>query len=188
MRTPAVFAALCFDLTDTLSISGEGRYQEDDLLQPTLAGSNPLFEDSFKAFTPWFIAEWEFNPGRMVYASYSIGNRPGEFNTIYFAQTPAPSVGAPQSTSMFEKFSQLREARVAMDSTIQTWAADLDPEWLKDDLHWHSALLKRDVSKAKWVLLTHFFNHQTHHRGQVHAMLTAAGTKPDDTDLMLMDI
>ncbi len=37
-------------------------------------------------------------------------------------------------------------------------------------------------------ILTHFFNHQTHHRGQVHAMLTAHGTKPDDTDLMLMDI
>ena len=27
------------------------------------------------------------------------------------------------------------------------------------------------------------FNDQTHYRGQTHAMLTAAGTKPDDTDL-----
>jgi uncharacterized damage-inducible protein DinB len=30
------------------------------------------------------------------------------------------------------------------------------------------------------------FNHQTHHRGQVHAMLTAAGMTPGPTDLFLM--
>jgi len=30
------------------------------------------------------------------------------------------------------------------------------------------------------------FNHQTHHRGQVHAMLTAAGQKSNDTDLPFM--
>ena len=30
----------------------------------------------------------------------------------------------------------------------------------------------------------HMFNHQTHHRGQVHAMLTAAGQKTDDTDYL----
>ncbi len=105
-----------------------------------------------------------------------------------FANTPAPTVGPAQATDMFLKFSELRASRVAFDSTMQTWAADLDPAWLKGDFHWYSGILKRDVSKAKWVLLTHLFNHQTHHRGQVHAMLTAAGTKPEDTDLMLMDI
>jgi uncharacterized damage-inducible protein DinB len=30
------------------------------------------------------------------------------------------------------------------------------------------------------------FNHQTHHRGQVHAMLTAAGEQTGDTDLFLV--
>jgi uncharacterized damage-inducible protein DinB len=37
------------------------------------------------------------------------------------------------------------------------------------------------------LLVAHFFNHQTHHRGQIHTMLTAAGARPDDTDLMLVD-
>jgi uncharacterized damage-inducible protein DinB len=32
------------------------------------------------------------------------------------------------------------------------------------------------------------FNHQTHHRGQVHCMLTQAGSKPGDTDLPLMPV
>jgi uncharacterized damage-inducible protein DinB len=37
-----------------------------------------------------------------------------------------------------------------------------------------------------WWAVDHFFNHQTHHRGQVHAMITAAGGKPDDTDIVFM--
>ena len=43
------------------------------------------------------------------------------------------------------------------------------------------------MTKPVWVLVTHIFNHQTHHRGQAHAMLTAAGAKPDDTDLFLLE-
>jgi uncharacterized damage-inducible protein DinB len=33
------------------------------------------------------------------------------------------------------------------------------------------------------MLVTHFFNHQTHHRGQVHALLTGFGAQTGDTDL-----
>jgi uncharacterized damage-inducible protein DinB len=32
----------------------------------------------------------------------------------------------------------------------------------------------------------HFFNHQTHHRGQVHCLLTQAGATAHVTDLMAM--
>jgi uncharacterized damage-inducible protein DinB len=35
-------------------------------------------------------------------------------------------------------------------------------------------------------LVTHFFNHQTHHRGQAHALITACGEKTGDTDLFLL--
>jgi uncharacterized damage-inducible protein DinB len=45
----------------------------------------------------------------------------------------------------------------------------------------------RDVTRPNWLLVTHFFNHQTHHRGQVHALITSAGGKPDDTDLIFME-
>ncbi|WP_428552234.1 DinB family protein [Reyranella sp.] len=36
------------------------------------------------------------------------------------------------------------------------------------------------------LLATHFFNHQTHHRGQGHAALTYFGHDPGDTDLPLV--
>ena len=34
--------------------------------------------------------------------------------------------------------------------------------------------------------MTHFFNHQTHHRGQAHALITACGEHTGDTDLFLV--
>jgi len=43
------------------------------------------------------------------------------------------------------------------------------------------------VTKPAGLLVAHLFNHQTHHRGQVHAMLTAAGAQPGDTDMFLID-
>lgn len=70
---------------------------------------------------------------------------------------------------------------------INGWAQNLDAGWLEGDLTWRSTAYNRDFTKPKWLLVTHLFNHQTRHRGQVHAMLTAAGAKPDDTDLGFMD-
>jgi uncharacterized damage-inducible protein DinB len=44
----------------------------------------------------------------------------------------------------------------------------------------------RTVSQRLAPALSHFFNHQTHHRGQAHALLTAAGQQTGDTDLFLV--
>ena len=51
---------------------------------------------------------------------------------------------------------------------------------------WFSAAVERRITAPHSLLVTHMFNHQTHHRGQANAMLTAAGVNPDDTDLMLL--
>ena len=76
--------------------------------------------------------------------------------------------------------------RVATDTRIATWAAGLSEENLSGDLKWFSGAANRDMAASKAMCITHFFNHQTHHRGQIHAMLTAAGQKPQDTDLFFM--
>jgi uncharacterized damage-inducible protein DinB len=86
----------------------------------------------------------------------------------------------------YPHWADLKARRVAFDQTILDWADGLAPDWLSGDLVWYSGAMKANAAKPKWLTVTHFFNHQTHHRGQVHAMLTAAGTKPDDTDLFLM--
>jgi len=97
------------------------------------------------------------------------------------AQRLADSARAPGG------WTALTVARAAADARILDWAGRLADADLAHDLTWHSAVLDRQVRRPKWLLVQHFFNHQTHHRGQVHAMLTAAGAPPAaDTDLFLM--
>ncbi|MEM6729873.1 MAG: DinB family protein, partial [Pseudomonadota bacterium] len=66
-------------------------------------------------------------------------------------------------------------ARAQADAKILAWALDLSDDRLAGDLSWFSGALGRDVTKPLAFCVAHFFNHQTHHRGQIHAMLTAAG-------------
>lgn len=74
--------------------------------------------------------------------------------------------------------------RPRVDARINDWAAALED--CEGDLTWRSPMLGRAVSRPKSVLFPHYFNHQTHHRGQMHAMLTAAGIETGTTDLFLM--
>jgi uncharacterized damage-inducible protein DinB len=76
--------------------------------------------------------------------------------------------------------------RAEADQRITGWAASITDTDRTGDIAWFSGSLNADVSRPKWECITHFFNHQTHHRGQVHAMLTAAGAKPGATDLVFM--
>ena len=91
--------------------------------------------------------------------------------------------GIKQSGGLHEDFFALQNARAEADCRISDWAGRVKPDWLSGDLTWHSAVLGKEISKPVSLLVVHFFNHQTHHRGQVHAMLTAAGEKTGDTDL-----
>jgi uncharacterized damage-inducible protein DinB len=100
-----------------------------------------------------------------------------------FSDVPKPNGSIPESVSMFPDWDGLKRERAAFDEIMIAWADRLDPAWLAGDLTWFSGALKRDMSKPKWILVTHLFNHATHHRGQVHCMLTQAGGKPDTTDL-----
>ena len=104
-----------------------------------------------------------------------------------FIGTPAPqSDGIPGSVSQYESYEDLKRERNAFDQVIDDWATDIDPASLEGDLTWYSGAAGREVTKPKSVLITHLFNQQTHHRGQVHCMLTGFGIKTADTDLALM--
>jgi iron complex outermembrane receptor protein len=88
-KTLGLFGSAGYEIVDGVTASIEGRYQEDKLFQQTLAGSQPQFEETFYSFTPRAILEYEPTDDLTLYVSYAEGNRPGEFNSIYFAQTPA---------------------------------------------------------------------------------------------------
>ena len=104
------------------------------------------------------------------------------------AGTPRPQGGIPQSVSLYADWNDLKRERAAFDTVIVDWADQLEDASLAGALTWFSGAIKAEVRKPKWLLVTHMFNHQTHHRGQVHCMLTQAGSKPGDTDLPLMPV
>lgn len=96
-----------------------------------------------------------------------------------------PSVGPADGENWLD-WQTLHTQRLEADRRIAQWAENLTAAGLEGDLSWYSGVLGRNVIKPKWITVTHFFNHQTHHRGQAHAILTGFGMKPDATDLAFM--
>jgi uncharacterized damage-inducible protein DinB len=103
-----------------------------------------------------------------------------------FDAWPRPDTPIRQSAQMIDDFAELANAREAADGNITLWAHKVDDAWLGDDMVWFSGAANREIRAPKGLLVSHFFNHQTHHRGQAHAMLTAAGQETGDTDLFLV--
>ena len=97
-----------------------------------------------------------------------------------------PEVGIPGSAGWLQDWSDLSAYRTVSDARIIEWADAVSDEHLGEDLTWFSGASGREHTKPLALCVVHFFNHQTHHRGQVHAMLTAAGATPEATDLFLM--
>jgi uncharacterized damage-inducible protein DinB len=100
-----------------------------------------------------------------------------------FTEVPRPDGGIPESASMYPDWGVLKRARADFDAQIVAWTEALEPGWLRGNLTYYSGAAKRELTRARWLLVVHMFNHQTHHRGQVHCMLTQAGGKPGVTDL-----
>lgn len=103
-----------------------------------------------------------------------------------FDDWPKPAVAIKESAQMIEDFAELAAARHKADSDIARWAGKVDEAWLAEDLVWFSGAANRQMRARKPLLVAHFFNHQTHHRGQAHALITAAGQQTGDTDLFLL--
>ena len=97
--------------------------------------------------------------------------------------SPKPQGGIPESVALYPNWENLKSERAAFDRAIVDWAATIEPDWLEAEQTYFSTAVGREVTKPRWILVTHMFNHQTHHRGQVHCMLTQAGGRPSDTDL-----
>ena len=81
-------------------------------------------------------------------------------------------------------FDALRRAREAMDARIVDWAASLTDDKLAAELRYTSIVNPAPRAMPMSLAVAHFFNHQTHHRGQVTTLLMQRGIDPGVTDLM----
>jgi len=96
-------------------------------------------------------------------------------------QPPEASLEAARGQGV--EWATLKRERAEADRRISAWARRVGAADLDGELSWFSVALGRELTRPRALLVMQLFNHQTHHRGQVHAMLTAAGAQPDDTDL-----
>ena len=87
---------------------------------------------------------------------------------------------------LYEDFAELRRMREAEDARIVHFVEALSEADLAGRFRYRTITKPVDIEQPLAPALAHFFNHQTHHRGQVHAMLTATGQETGDTDLFLL--
>ena len=84
---------------------------------------------------------------------------------------------------VYADFEQLRGERVRTDADLIAWANTLDDAMLAAPIRYRTS--KGEACEhALWWAVTHLFNHQTHHRGQVTTLLHQLGHDPGVTDLI----
>jgi len=79
----------------------------------------------------------------------------------------------------------LRTARETQDERIVSFVETLEEAQLERQCDYRTlngAPQKQPVGE----ILAHLFNHQTHHRGQAHTILSVLGVEPDSLDLLIM--
>lgn len=93
--------------------------------------------------------------------------------------------GAVHGTVIHEEWLQLRQARGALDGAIEAWVGEMPSDFPLSTMRYANT---KGVPREHpaWQAMAHFFNHQTHHRGQVTTLLAQAGIDAGPTDLIAL--
>lgn len=85
---------------------------------------------------------------------------------------------------LFAEFDELYAERRATDRVISSWVEELSDDLLAGPMRYRTA--KGDLREHPvWISVTHMFNHQTHHRGQVTTLMHQLGHDPGVTDYLV---
>lgn len=91
-------------------------------------------------------------------------------------------VTPPLNTILYEEFEALRTARAEQDELVVKFFDEADDELMSRSFPYVNNQGKPYVEEAS-VAIAHFFNHQTHHRGQIHTLVAQSGLKSPSLDL-----
>jgi uncharacterized damage-inducible protein DinB len=86
---------------------------------------------------------------------------------------------------LFENLNDLRDARHKEDERIVAYIDSLSEADLGGRIRYTTITNPVEIEQPLAPALIHFFNHQTHHRGQVHCLLTGFGLEAPSLDLIL---
>jgi uncharacterized damage-inducible protein DinB len=88
----------------------------------------------------------------------------------------------PLNAVLYDEFTALRAQRVAEDARIEAFFTQIGADFVDRELPYVNSKGVAYVDRAA-VAVAHLFNHQTHHRGQVHVMLAQTEVAPPSLDL-----
>jgi uncharacterized damage-inducible protein DinB len=74
---------------------------------------------------------------------------------------------------LYDDFAALRSARRSQDSSINRYIDRLDNQALAQPIRYQTFVKPQTIKQSPAPALDHFYNHQTHHRGQAHALLSS---------------
>ena len=83
---------------------------------------------------------------------------------------------------LFESLLQLEEARIKEDKRLIDLVNSLSEESIHKEITYKGFETGNTTYTINILLIT-LFNHQTHHRGQIHNMLSQAGVNPPQIDI-----
>ncbi|CAG4888429.1 DinB family protein [Paraburkholderia gardini] len=86
---------------------------------------------------------------------------------------------------LYERFDDLRHARELEDQRITAYVISLDETALDSIITYRRVSSPEVKTQALAPGLAHWFNHQTHHRAQVHTMLTGLTGVAPELDLLI---
>jgi uncharacterized damage-inducible protein DinB len=84
---------------------------------------------------------------------------------------------------LYADFEVLRHEQATTDAHVERWTDGLDPTVIAGPIRYRST----DGTEREhpyWQAVTHLFNHQTHHRGQLTTLFSQIGHDPGVTDLI----
>ena len=86
---------------------------------------------------------------------------------------------------LFEDFAELRAARQKEDARIVAYIDGLSEADVAGRIRYRTIVNPSEFEQPLATALAHFFNHQTHHRGQVHCLLTGFDLEAPSLDLLI---
>jgi uncharacterized damage-inducible protein DinB len=103
----------------------------------------------------------------------------GRFTGVPFS---APSL----DYELYADFDELWRQRRQTDSEIEAWLNALNEEQLAAPFSYRTMINPQEITQPLWQAALHFFNHQTHHRGQLTTLMEQTGYDSGVTDLIAM--
>jgi len=85
---------------------------------------------------------------------------------------------------LHDRRDDLDAARTAFDRDIVSWINDLDEARLQGVIRYRRVSTPEEFVQPLMPALDHWFNHQTHHRGHAHMILTSLGRPAPELDLL----